>query len=330
MTKRRELLIAFGCALAAPVAVYARPQNKVCRVGFLSLRRIEFVDSDYYYGPFRSRLRELGYVEGKNLIIEWRSAEGKSERLPALAAELVNLKVDVIVVANTPSVTAAQKATTTIPIVMGNSGDPVANGFVKSLARPGGNITGLSQMGGGALVPKRLELLLEMTPKVSRLALLMNPSNSSNVIAVPSLQDAAQKRGVTILRMDARTPEEIEQAIAAMRQQNAGALLLFNDGLFLQQIDQINHLIAKYRLPAIAGNRQQAGEGMLITYGVNAADQWRNAAVYVDKIFKGAKPADLPIEQPTKFDLIINERVAKSLGLTIPPALRISATEIIK
>ncbi len=248
----------------------------------------------------------------------------------SLAAELVNLKVDVILVTNTQSVSPAQKLTTTIPIVMGNTGDPVASGFAESLARPGGNITGLSQMGGGALLSKRLGLLLEMAPKASRVALLMNPSNSGNVIAVPFLQAAAQKRGVTILRIDARTSEEIEQAFTAMRQHNAGALLLFNDGLFLQQIDQINRLLAKYRLPAIAGNRQQAGAGMLITYGVDAADQWRRAAVYVDKIFKGAKPADLPIEQPTKFDLIINERVAQSLGLMIPPALRISATEIIK
>jgi putative ABC transport system substrate-binding protein len=299
-------------------------------VGFLAVRHVDFVDSDENYGPFRQGMRELGYIEGKNLVIEWRSAEGNNERLPVLAAELVNLKVDAIVVAGTRATSAAQQATTAIPIVMGSIGDPVAGGFVKSLARPGGNITGLTQMGGGALVSKRLELLLEMAPKLSRLAVLMHPSNRDSINNLAALQAPAQKRGVTLLRADARTPQEIEQAFTWMRQHNAGAVILFGDGLFGQQKKQIADLAAKYRLPFMTSMREQVDEGVLMSYGVNIADQYRRAATYVDKIFKGAKPADLPVEQPTKFELVINGKTAKALSLTIPYALRISATKVIE
>ena len=186
---------------------------------------MDFLDSDYYYGPFRQGMRELGYVEGKNLVIEWRSAEGNNERLPGLAAELVNLKVDVIVTAGTPATSAAQKATTTIPIVMGNTGDPVGSGFVKSLARPAGNITGLSNMSGD-VSPKQLEMLLSMVPKLSRVAVLVNPSNAANIKSLEIVQAAGQKRGVKILRADARTPQEIDNAFSWIRQQNAGALIV--------------------------------------------------------------------------------------------------------
>jgi putative ABC transport system substrate-binding protein len=233
------------------------------------------------------------------------------------------------VVAGTPATRAAQIATSTIPIVMGNVGDPEGSGFVKSLARPGGNITGLAQMAGEGLPSKRLEMLLEMVPKLSRVAVLANPSNTDHTNLAP-LQASAQKRGVTILRADARTPQEIDQAFVWMRQQKAGALILVNDGLLQTQKKQIYDWITKQRLPSIAMNREQAEEGMLMSYGVNAPEQYRRAATYVDKIFKGAKPAELPVERPTTLELVINGKTAKALGLTIPYALRIRATEVIE
>jgi putative ABC transport system substrate-binding protein len=328
--RRRDFLAALGAgALAAPFASFAQQQGKVWRVGFLSLRRIEISESDYYYGPFRNGMRELGYVEGKNLLIDWRSAEGKSERLPSLATELVNLKVDVIVTTGTPVTSAAQKATTIIPIVMGSGGDPVGSGFIKSLARPEGNITGLSNMSGDISL-KQLEMLLEMVPKLSRVAVLMNPSNPPEVNTSKKVEAEGQKRGVKILRAEARTPQEIDNAFSWMRQQNAGALLVFNDVLFAQQKSQIAELTAKHRLPAMARDWIFTEAGILMSYGPSLAGQYRYAATFVDKIFKGAKPADLPVEQPTLFELVINGKTAKTLGLKIPQSLLIMANKVIE
>jgi len=327
---RRKLLVLLGAsAVAAPLASFAQQQNKIWRVGFLAGRHVDFLDSDYNYGPFRQGMRELGYVEGKNLVIEWRSAEGNNERLPGLATELVNLKVDVIVTAGTPATSAAQKATTTISIVMGSVADPVGNGFVKSLARPAGNITGLANMSGD-VSPKQLEMLLSMVPKLSRVALLVNPTNAANLKSLEIVQAAGQKRGVEILRADARTPQEIDNAFSWIRRQNAGALMMWTEPLFLQQKSQIAELTAKHRLPAMGGDRIYSEAGVLMSYGPNIADQYRRAATYVDKIFKGAKPADLPVEQPTKFELVINGKTAKALGLKIPQALLISADKVIE
>jgi len=329
MNNRRKVVVAFGASvLAAPFAI-AQQQGKVWRVGFLSQRHVDFVDSDYYYGPFRQGLRELGYVEGKNLIIEWRSAEGNNERLPGLATELVNLKVDVIVTAGTPAISAAQKATTAIPIVMGNIGDPVGSGFVKSLARPASNITGLSSMAGDVYL-KQIEMLLSMVPRLSRVAVLVNPSNMSNVKTSERVQTEGQKRGVKVLRAEAKTPQEIHNAFSIMRRQNADALIVFNDGLFQQQNAQIAELIAKHRLPAVAQDRIYADAGVLMSYGPSLAEQSLRAATYVEKIFKGAKPADLPVEQPTKFELVINGKTAKTLGLAIPQSLLVSADKVIE
>ena len=329
MNNRRKVVVAFGASvLAAPFAI-AQQQGKVWRVGFLSQRHVDFVDSDYYYGPFRQGLRELGYVEGKNLVIEWRSAEGNNERLPGLAAELVNLKVDVIVTAGTPAISAAQKATTTIPIVMGNIGDPVGSGFVKSLARPASNITGLSSMAGDVYL-KQIEMLLSMVPRLSRVAVLVNPSNMSNVKTSERVQTEGQKRGVKVLRGEAKTPQEIHNAFSMMRKQNADALIVFNDGLFQQQKAQIAELTAKHRLPAVAQDRIYADAGVLMSYGPSLAEQSLRAATYVEKIFKGAKPADLPVEQPTKFELVINGKTAKTLGLAIPQSLLVSADKVIE
>ena len=329
MNNRRKVVVAFGASvLAAPFAI-AQQQGKVWRVGFLSQRHVDFVDSDYYYGPFRQGLRELGYVEGKNLVIEWRSAEGNNERLAGLAAELVNLKVDVIVTAGTPAISAAQKATTAIPIVMGNIGDPVGSGFVKSLARPASNITGLSSMAGDVYL-KQIEMLLSMVPRLSRVAVLVNPSNMSNVKTSERVQTEGQKRGVKVLRAEAKTPQEIHNAFSIMRRQNADALIVFNDGLFQQQKAQIAELTAKHRLPAVAQDRIYADTGVLMSYGPSLAEQSLRAATYVDKIFKGAKPADLPVEQPTKFELVINGKTAKTLGLAIPQSLLVSADKVIE
>jgi len=329
MNNRRKVVVAFGASvLAAPFAI-AQQQGKVWRVGFLSQRHVDFVDSDYYYGPFRQGLRELGYVEGKNLVIEWRSAEGNNERLAGLAAELVNLKVDVIVTAGTPAISAAQKATTAIPIVMGNIGDPVGSGFVKSLARPASNITGLSSMAGDVYL-KQIEMLLSMVPRLSRVAVLVNPSNMSNVKTSERVQTEGQKRGVKVLRGEAKTPQEIHNAFSMMRKQNADALIVFNDGLFQQQKAQIAELTAKHRLPAVAQDRIYADAGVLMSYGPSLAEQSLRAATYVDKIFKGAKPADLPVEQPTKFELVINGKTAKTLGLAIPQSLLVSADKVIE
>jgi len=329
MNNRRRLIVALGAsALAAPFA-FAQQQSKIWCVGFLASRHVDFVDSDYYYGPFRQGMRELGYVEGKNVVIEWRSAEGKFERLPGLATELVNLQAAVIVTAGTPATSAAQKATTTIPIVMGSVADPVGNGFIKSLARPAGNITGLSYMAGD-VSPKQLEMLLDMVPKLSRVALLLNPSNSANMKSLEIVQAAGQKLGLKILRADARTPQEIENAFSWIRQQNAGALMMWTEPFFLQQKTQIAELAAKHRLPAIGGDRIYSEAGVLMSYGPNIADQYRRAATYVDKIFKGAKPTDLPVEQPTKFELVINRKTVTALGLTIPQRLLLSADKVIE
>ena len=327
---RRRLLIALGAgALAAPLSSFAQPQGKIWRVGFLSARsRPDSLDSTDY-GAFVRGMRELGYVEGKNLVIEWRFADGKLERLPGLAAELVQLKVDVIVAAATPATSAAQKATTTIPIVFGSAGDPVGAGLVKSLARPGGNITGLSNLNVD-IGPKRLEMLLAIVPKLSRVAVLVHPDNPNHTTLLQNIQAAGQTRGVTILRAEARTPQEIDNAFSLIRQQNAGALLVSLDPLFQQQKSQIAELTAKHRLPSMTADRIYAEAGCLMSYGSSIADLFRRAATYVDKIFKGAKPADLPVEQPTKFELIINRKTAKALGLTIPQSLLIMADKVIE
>jgi putative ABC transport system substrate-binding protein len=330
MNNRRKLMIVLGAsALAGPLSAFAQQHGKVWRVGFMASRHLDFVDSDYNYGPFRQGMRELGYVEGKNLIIEWRSAEGKPERLSGLATELVNLKVDVIVAAGTPATSAAQKATATIPIVMGSIADPVANGFVKSLRQPAGHITGLANMSED-VSPKQLEMLLAMVPKLSRVALLVNPSNPANVKSLEIVQAAGLKVGVKILRVDARTPPEIDDAFSWARQQNAGALMMWTEPFFLQQKNQIAELAMKHRLPAMGGDRIYSEAGALMSYGPNIADQYRRSATYVDRILKGAKPAELPVEQPTKFELVINRKTARALGLTIPQTLLLSADEVIE
>jgi putative ABC transport system substrate-binding protein len=254
---------------------------------------------------------------------------GKAERFPDIAKEIVALKPDVIVVGNYSTALAVLQATTTIPIVMATSIDPVGLGLVKSLARPGGNITGLSNMAVD-LGPKLLELLLTIVPKPSRVAVLVNPANTAHATMLNSIQAAAQKAGIKVLPAKAQASQEIESAFSMLAREKAGAVIVALDGLFNQYTRRIAELAAKHRLPSIAGWPQYAEAGGLMSYGQNLVENFRRAAAYVDKILKGAKPADLPIEQPTKFEMVINRKTATALGLTIPPELLLRADRVIE
>ncbi len=331
MNNRRKLLLAFGAAaLASPLSTLAQPATKVWRIGYLGpSARPGNLESDVQIGALLKGLRELGYVDGKNLKMEWRYAGNSVERLQGDASELAQLKVDVIVAANTTAAHAARKATATIPIVMASSGDPVRAGFVASLARPGGNITGLTSMSGD-LGPKHLEMLLSMVPRLSRVAVLFNPANSGNLAILKNVQAAARITNVRILPVEARTVQDIEKAFAAMARGNAGAVIVAPDSLFTREMRQNAERAAKQRLPSIAAAREFAEAGGLMSYGRNQADSFRRTATFVDKIFKGAKPGDLPVEQPTTFELFINGKTAKALGLKIPQSLLITAEKVIE
>jgi putative ABC transport system substrate-binding protein len=279
---------------------------------------------------FRQNLRDLGHVEGQSVAIEYRWAEGKSERLLHLATELVRLKVAVIVTSGgVPPAQAAQRATKTIPIVFSGPADPVAAGLVASLARPGGNITGPTFI-SDQLMGKGLELLREVVPQVTRVAVLWNPTNPGNAHQLRGAEAAAAASGVRLLPTEARAPAEIDTAFVAMARERAGALLVLLDNIFYDRRERITALAAKYRLPAVYPYSVFAEAGGLMSYAANRSDVNRQVAVYVDKILKGAKPGDLPVEQPTKFDLVINLKTAKALGLTIPPSLLARADQVIE
>jgi putative ABC transport system substrate-binding protein len=310
--------------LALPLAAYAQQPKKIPRIGFLSAASVSSDRLDI----FRQGLRELGYVEGQNVVIEARWAEGKYERLPGFAAELVRLKVDVIVTYGPPAIQAAKEATGTIPIVMAGIIDPVATGFVASLARPGGNITGLSLM-APELIGKQLQILKEVVPTITRVALLGNPANSGNAPQVRHAQDAARALGVRLQLLEARDPGEIDSAFAAMTRERAGALIVLVDVMFDVQRTQIADLAAKSRLPTVSLLASHAEAGGLMSYGANN-DRFRGAAIYVDKILKGARPANLPVEQPTKFELVINMKTAKMLGVRIPQSILARADRVIE
>ena len=327
--KRRTLLVSLAAGAIAPLASLAQAPAKVWRVGFLAQRHVDYVDSDYYYGPFTQGMRELGYVVGKNLVIEWRSAEGDASRLPELATELVRLKLDILVTAGTPASRAAQKATTTIPIVMISVADPVGSNLIKSFARPGGNSTGLSNM-GFELGPKQLEMLLEMVPKNSRVASFMNPANAVSVLVIKNTQIAAQKLGVKLQTVEASTPQEIATGFTEMVRQNVKALIVPSEALFLQQKIQIVELATKHRLASIAGYADYVEAGGLMSYGQNLGENFKRAAIFVDKIFKGAKAGELPVEQPTRFEMVLNLKTAKALGLKVPHSILILATKVIE
>jgi putative tryptophan/tyrosine transport system substrate-binding protein len=305
----------------------AQQQAKVPRIGYLgtvsasaNLVRIE---------AFRQGLRELGYVEGKSIVIEYRWAEGKLDRIPALAAELVRLKVDIIVASGTTSTRAAKEATVTIPIVMGFNNDPVGNGFVTSLAHPGGNITGLSTL-APEISGKQLELLKEIVPRLSRVAVLGSSTTPGNAQARREIELAAGALKVHLQYLDVLATKDIETAFRAASNGRADAVLVLQSFVVLPQRKQIADLAVKNRLPAIYYSIEYVEDGGLMTYSVSVTDLSRRAATYVDKILKGAKPADLPVEQPTKFELVINLKAAKQIGLTIPPEVLGRADKVIK
>ena len=277
----------------------------------------------------RQSLRELGYVEGLNLTIEWRDAEGKAERFDDLAAELVRLKVDVIVATVPGAVFAAKRATTSIPIVMVNTPDPVQLGLVASLGRPGGNVTGTTSLTADLSI-KHLELLKEAVPRASRIAVLWNPSNPWHPIAVKGIEAGARSLGVQLQILDVRGPEDFDNAFAAMTWQRSGAVLVLADPMTFFHRTRLAALAAKHRLPTMYGLREHTEVGGLMSYWADSTDLYRRAGVYVGKILKGAKPADLPVEQPMRFEFVINLRTAKALGLRIPPSLLLRADHVIE
>jgi len=330
MSCSRVLIAALALGLlAAPPAAHAQQPVRVPRVGYLSPNSPSDPARQRRLEAFRQGLRELGYVEGQNIAVEPRWAEEKYDRLPALAADLVHLKVDVIVAVGVPATRAAQQATRTIPIVMAMVIDPVATGLVATLARPGGNVTGQSLV-APELVGKQLELLKEVVPKVSRVGLLWNPANPGSAPQLREAEVAARALGVRLQPLEARGPQEIDSAFAAMTRERAGALVVLVDAIFTSQRTQIAELAAKRRLPAVYGLREHAEAGGLMVYSANPLDLERRAATYVDKILKGRKPADLPVEQPTRFELVINLKTAKALGLTFPPSVLVRAEEVIR
>jgi putative ABC transport system substrate-binding protein len=318
-----------GGLLAAPLAAEGQQAAKVARIGYLT---INVAAAPHLPEAFRQGLRDLGYVEGRNLVIEYRDAEGKVERLPTLAAELVALKVDVILVPGTLPALAAKQATRTLPIVFANVGDALTSGLVESLARPGGNVTGLSIL-APELVGKGLELLKQAVPGVSRVVVLWTPGGVPERTGKDMLKEAevaGRALGVRLQFLEARGPADIDRAFSDITRARAGSLTVLGSAMFFNERRRLVDLAAKNRLPAVYPWREFVDAGGLMSYGPNFADLYRRAATYVDKILKGAKPGDLPVEQPTKFELVINLKTAKALGLTIPPSLLQRADEVIQ
>jgi putative ABC transport system substrate-binding protein len=313
--------------LTAPLTSQAQHAAHVPRLGLL------IPGPSSAFAPrieaFRHGLRDLGYVEGQNITLESRFADGQADRLPALVADLVRLQVDVLVTDGEAAIRAAQHATATIPIVMAISGDPVGAGFVASLARPGGNVTGLSFMQPD-VSGKRLELLQEAVPTLSRVAVLWDPAVAASTFAFTETRTAAHALGLQLQSLEVRGPDEFDQAFAAMTREHADALMVISNPLFFGHRRQLAELTVRHRLPAMFHLREYAEAGGLMAYGANIHGMYRRAASYVDRILKGTKPADLPVEQPTKFELVINLRTAKELGLTVPPTVLFQADEVMK
>jgi putative ABC transport system substrate-binding protein len=324
--KRREFITLLGgAAVAWPLA--ARAQPKIPRVGFMGNSTAALEAN--LVGSFRDGLRELGYEEGRNIIIEYRWADGKYERFPALVAELIAAKVDVIVTAGTPAALAVKKATTTIPLVMVAVGDPVGTDLVPSLARPGGNLTGLSSIAPD-LEGKRLDLLREVVPTLSHVAMFINSINPFHVASMRQALAAAQAMGIRLQQHDIRKSEDLDDAFAAIRKDRPDALLILADRVFLHNRERLMDFTKEQRLPNINAYTELVEVGGLMSYGPSYEDMHKRAAIYVDKIIKGAKPADLPIEQPSKFTFVINLKTAKALGVTVPPSLLTLADKVIE
>jgi putative ABC transport system substrate-binding protein len=327
MRTRRQFLAALGAGvtLTGPLPALAQPAG-MRRVGILvPAPRAGYEDR---LEALRGGLRDLGYVEGRNVTYEYRSSEGRYELFPTLVAELVAMKVDVIVTAGTPAALAAKKATATIPIVIGAISDPVATGLVPSLARPGGNITGLMFF-VAELCAKRLELLKQVLPRIKRVATLMHPDNASMAPVQLEMAQAGTVLGIEVMRVDARAPGEFEDAFSAMVARRADAVVIVEDALFNVNAGRLGALATAKRLPSIGLDSVAFGGGLL-SYGVSQVDMFRRAATYIDKIFKGARPADLPIERSSTFDLIVNLRTARQLGIAVAPEIRLRANQVIE
>jgi putative ABC transport system substrate-binding protein len=329
MMKRREFITLIGGAAALPVTARAQRSGKVWRIGCLNggSRPVSLESSPY--GGFLQGMRQFGWVEERDFIIEWRFAEGRFELFPALAAELVRLKVDVIVLGAAAAVRAAQQATTTIPLVMVTSTDPVGNGFVASLSRPGGNVTGLASLYDD-IASKHLELLTIAMPKLSRVGFLVNPDNPNSAPVLKVAQAATLKADLTLVPVAARNPSEVESAFVALTKEQLDAMMMTGDPFFLTQRQRIVDFTLSNRMPTIFPQREYVESGGLMSYGESLQEFNRRAASYVDKILKGAKPADLPVEQPVSFFLVLNLKTAKALGLDVPPKLLALADEVIE
>ncbi len=325
-----RVLLALG---VAPLAAEAQQAAKVSRIGYLAINLAAALAANpHALEPFLQGLRDLGYVEGRNVVIEYRDAKGKYERLPALAAELVALTVDVIVVGSQLAALSAKQATRTLPIVFANAGDPVGSGLVTSLARPGGNVTGLSNL-TAELVGKCLEQLTQAVPGVSRVAVLWQPGAVGERTEKDMLKEAdvaARALGVRLQVVEVRGPDDFDRAFSDMTRARTGALTALPSIMFFNERRRLVDLAARHRLPMAFPYREGVDAGGLMAYGPNPADFFRRAAAYVDRILKGAKPGDLPVEQPTKFELVINLKTAKALGLTIPRSLLSLADEVIQ
>ena len=330
MIAGRRVALNLVAGVLLPLPSFAQQPDRVRSVGFLATRsRPTSANPDVYYDAFVQGMREFGYVVGKNLIIEWRYAEGRYERLPALASELVQLRVDVLMANVTSGVQALQQATNAIPIVFGGLNDPVGNGVVTSLARPGGNVTGTSIMTSD-ISSKYIELLKAMVPKLSRVAVLLNPGNPSYTPVLNGIRAVAPQVGIKLLELGARTPEDIERSFSTMTHERTGAMIVINDGFFIGQRRQLADLAIKSRMPAIFAFPEHVTAGGLMSYGPNLVDSYRRMASYADRIFKGAMPGDLPIEQPTNFELVINMRTAKALDIEVPRSILVQVTKVIE
>jgi putative tryptophan/tyrosine transport system substrate-binding protein len=325
MDRRHFLLTSLAGAVAVPLAGEAQPVGKVYRVGVLAL-----VSVPVYEDVFRQSLRDIGYIEGGNLILEWRWADGKAERLPALAAELVERKVDLILAPARVAALAAKAATTTIPIVMAVVGSPEESGLVATLSRPGGNVTGLTSDPGGQIAGKMVELLKQAAPTISRIALLSSPGSSGEAIWIEHADTAARALGLRVQGFIMKDPTQASGVLADIMRAKQDALLMSASALVFSQRRIVLDFALTRRLPSVSPFRPYADDGGLIAYGVDLKDLFRRVTVYVDRILRGHKPADLPVEQPSKFELVVNLKTAKALGLTIPPALLLQADHVIE
>jgi putative ABC transport system substrate-binding protein len=330
MITRRALLVAtLAAPLGAPLLAKAQQASKVARIGFLGPppgTGGQLVES------FQQGLRDLGYIEGQNITVEYRWTDVLAtdpRQLDVLAAELVRLKVEVLVASITPVIQAAKRATTTIPIVMANAADPVASGFVVSLARPGGNVTGMSRL-LPETIGKELDLLKRAVPGTARIGVLSNPDNRLHAHMLSRARREAPALGLETEIAEATVPNQIEGALEALSRKRVGAVLILGDGMFFLSRAQLGNLLLRFRLPSMFANVEHVEAGGLMSYSASARDNYRRAAYFVDKILKGAKPADLPVEQPIKFELVINVKTAKALGLTIPPSLLVQVDQLIE